>query len=219
MPFGLGQPTQQQLQHQPQQQLQQLQLQLQAQGHSTQQQPQHPHHQTPYTAQQIALARQALVQQQQQQQQQNLAFLAQQQQQYSQAVSQNAFSMANSQVASMPGAGPVQAMPVAPGMIGSSENQGYTGVNGSFNGMQPTAAPQPSSASNMAALRAAAAKLGITDSALSHLTPTQLQVFLQNFHAQQMQHARIQGAGVSTPQRQGPLAIDASKQKRSARAF
>ncbi|KAJ2239057.1 hypothetical protein GGH98_006346, partial [Coemansia sp. RSA 454] len=162
MPFGLGQPTQQQLQ------------------------------------------------QHQQQQQQNLAFLAQQQQQYSQAVSQNAFSMANSQVASMPGAGPVQAMSVAPGMIGSSENQGYTGVNGSFNGMQPTAAPQPSSASNMAALRAAAAKLGITDSALSHLTPTQLQVFLQNFHAQQMQHARIQGAGVSTPQRQGPLSAEST---------
>ncbi|KAJ1792904.1 hypothetical protein LPJ67_001418 [Coemansia sp. RSA 1938] len=212
MPFGLGQPTQQQLQqHQQQQQLQQLQLQLQAQGHSTQQQPQQHQQQTPYTAQQIALARQALmVQQQQQQQQQNLAFLAQQQQQYSQAVSQNAFSMANSQVASMPGAGPVQAMSVAPGMIGSSENQGYTGVNGSFNGMQPTAAPQPSSASNMAALRAAAAKLGITDSALSHLTPTQLQVFLQNFHAQQMQHARIQGAGVSTPQRQGPLSAEST---------
>ncbi|KAJ1857413.1 hypothetical protein LPJ76_001792 [Coemansia sp. RSA 638] len=209
MPFGLGQPTQQQLQQHQQQQLQQLQLQLQAQGHSTQQQPQQ---QAPYTAQQIALARQALMiqQQQQQQQQQNLAFLAQQQQQYSQAVSQNAFSMANSQVASMPGAGPVQAMSAAPGMIGSAENQGQAGVNGSFNGMQPTAAPQPSSASNMAALRAAAAKLGITDSALSHLTPTQLQVFLQNFHAQQMQHARIQGTGVSTPQRQGPLSAEST---------
>ncbi|KAJ2822673.1 hypothetical protein IWW50_004112 [Coemansia erecta] len=112
--------------------------------------------------------------------------------------------MTSPSMASISGAGPVQGMSAAPGMIGSADNRMQMGANG----ISPTVTSQPNSTVNMAALRAVAAKFGVSDSALSQLTPAQLQAFLQSL---QMQHARMQGTGVSTPQQQhGPMSAEST---------
>ncbi|KAJ2745933.1 hypothetical protein GGI20_001748 [Coemansia sp. BCRC 34301] len=182
--FGLA-AAQQQQQHnqqhihfQLQQQIQNLQMQFQAQEHSLQQAQQ----QNQYTPQQIATARQALLMQHQQQ----MTLVAQQQQhllqQQSQAQPQAALAVSE------------QPHPVGD-VNGTAKTQ--TLMNGS---LPPTQGASMLNASNMATLRAIAARFNIPDSVLSQLAPAQLQAFLSNLHTQQFSEA--QSGGVSTPQRQ-----------------
>ncbi|PIA16690.1 hypothetical protein COEREDRAFT_86775 [Coemansia reversa NRRL 1564] len=216
--FGLAQPSQQ---HQHQlQQLQQLQMQLQNQGLSSQ-----PHQQQPqmqYDANQIAMARQALlIQQQQQQQQQNFAFLAQQQQQQNlKAMPQNAFSGAGEPLQSTVGTPSASAISEKPGI---DTSRAQSNGNGLSNGAEATTGFQAPGI-NILALREMASKFGIPDAALSQLTPVQLQAFLQNLQAQHMHMARLRaaseaaGVNASTPQRQTPLSAGAKAVEATARS-
>ncbi|KAJ2794030.1 hypothetical protein H4R20_006359, partial [Coemansia guatemalensis] len=95
--------------------------------------------------------------------------------------------------------------------------------NGASNGVGTSAGSQATGV-NILALREMASRFGIPDSALSQLTPIQLQAFLQNLQAQHMHMARMRagseaaGMNMSTPQRQTPLSAGAKAAEATARS-
>ncbi|KAJ1662750.1 hypothetical protein EV178_005616 [Coemansia sp. RSA 1646] len=215
------QQQQQQIQQyffQQQQQLQQLQLQLQAQENN----PQQNQPRLPYTAQQIAMARQSLLAQQQQQ----LALLAQQyqqqqqlqQQSQAQSLSQsmqsdiapNADSVAlhNAAIATSMSASAAMspahtvtslassvvptAAPISANVLDDGKGRAGAGINGITGASSPAPNSQQIDPATLAMFRATAAKFGIPESALSRLPPNQLQLFLNSLQAQHTQQQQQQ---------------------------